>query len=757
MSNQDLATRSPVDDDIYALADDPPAEAPARANGNRLPVPPIAPTPPESSPAPLTAGPDQASAAPRVPAPRASLLKGIMGSLASIRPSKAVSQQAKAQPAGAPAASRASPTTRRPKGEINLRGKQGPKRSWTEEAPAWALSAVVHGTIFGVLAMAGLTPQVQDLVKSIDSAPFDPKLSGDQAEEMLHILNPVADAARDQAVGELSMTMETGGGGGPSGLGTGPARVSSTPSLAGRGHGSSGGLGDNSLPNVQVGGKLSPVATMLPSLPGRDLGGGGMIAGDVTAATTDIGEALDQLAREILRHLADHKLTVIWLFDESGSMKDDQQAIREKFDRVANELKLNVDEEKKAENALTHVIVGFGSDYHLELPRPTTEIDTIGRAIERLRVDETGIENTLQAIQHSIAEYSRLINNERKLLIVLVTDESGDDGAQIEEARQMAKSQGVPIYIIGRQSLFGYDRAHLRYIDPVTKDEYWPAIRRGPETAGLECLQWDGLHERWDEQPSGFAPYELARMVKDTGGIYFLLPSEENMRVRQREKAYSMNTLREYVPDYKSRMEYIKLRNASELRRSLYEIIEGTKSFGFRRHFPVEIQPLAEAISNEFPIVEQRLVALIQVEQRLRNLKKDRDREPDKRWQAHYDLMLAQIVCSQIKAYEYRACLKEMIALANQSKLAPNTQPVKDKVQVDWLLEHSRDRKAPPAETEKKYAEAEKLLREVIARHPKTPWADLAQDCLDRGFGVQRVEWAYNPQYNERAKLVPKY
>ena len=40
------------------------------------------------------------------------------------------------------------------------------------------------------------------------------------------------------------------------------------------------------------------------------------------------------------------------------------------------------------------------------------------------------------------------------------------------------------------------------------------------------------MHERWDEQPSGFAPYELARMAKDTGGIYFLLPSEENMRVR---------------------------------------------------------------------------------------------------------------------------------------------------------------------------------------------------------------------------------
>ncbi len=125
---------------------------------------------------------------------------------------------------------------------------------------------------------------------------------------------------------------------------------------------------------------------------------------------------------------------------------------------------------------------------------------------------------------------------------MLVTDESGDDGDYVEEAHQAVVSQRVPIYVIGRQSLFGYEPAHLQYVDPVTKDVYWPTIRRGPETADVELLQWDGLHDRWDEQPSGFAPYELARLAKDSGGIYFLLPSEENMRVRQREKAYSIRT-----------------------------------------------------------------------------------------------------------------------------------------------------------------------------------------------------------------------
>ena len=68
-----------------------------------------------------------------------------------------------------------------------------------------------------------------------------------------------------------------------------------------------------------------------------------------------------------------------------------------------------------------------------------------------------------------------------------------------------------------------------------------------------------------------------------------------------------------------------------------------------------------------------------------------------------------------------------------------------------------RSRKAPKEQTAKKYAEADRLLKRVIELHPKTPWADLAQDELNRGLSVQRDEWHHNPKYDERAKLVPKF
>ena len=68
------------------------------------------------------------------------------------------------------------------------------------------------------------------------------------------------------------------------------------------------------------------------------------------------------------------------------------------------------------------------------LEKPRDDIDQIGRAIKHLKIDPTGIENTMRAIREVVEHYSGLIRKDRKLLIVLVTDESGDDGADVEEA-----------------------------------------------------------------------------------------------------------------------------------------------------------------------------------------------------------------------------------------------------------------------------------------------------------------------------------
>jgi len=626
---------------------------------------------------------------------------------------------------------------------------------------AWGVSLVVHVVILSVLAAATFTSQ--DAIKKIIN--FDSALASyrNGEPEMLPIYADPDNIPRDRAIGDehASTTGEPAmmvvgdsngeeGGGVIVASGVGSGRPSNTPRVRGVGKGQINE--GSSMPGVKVDGLGGSPLTLLPVAPAADLGGGGKIAGDPIFDVKEIGVALDQLAREILRHLQDHKLTVVWLFDESISMQDDQKIILEKFDRVSSELKLNVEPSKKSALALTHAIVGFGQGIDYVLEKPREDIDQIGRAIKHLKVDSTGIENTMHAIREVVEHYTNLIRKDRRLLIVLVTDESGDDGTDVEEARQALRKYKVPLYVIGRQSLFGYPYAHHRYVDPVTKDVYHPLIRRGPETADLELYQWDGLYDRWDEQPSGFAPYELARLTKDSGGIYFVLPSEEFMRIRQREQAYSITRLKEYLPEYDNRLTYMEKRNSSPMRQLLHAIVLEGKNFIYRRDFPIEPPKMVQAALEEGEKATIKLNALLDIQKRLEAHGKVREREPEKRWQAHFDLMLAQTVAFQVKAYEYRA----LMASIAKAPPVPKGQPRAD-LMITWVVNHSKKPLAPLNQTAKKYAEAERLLKEVVVRHPKTPWADLAQDALDRGFSVQFDEWHHNPNYYERAQFVPKY
>ena len=670
---------------------------------------------------------------------------------ATVLPSPAEETEPAPTPADAPAPAGEKPRDRAGEAPrtVSLRRRKR-RASRRHLVPAWVVSMLVHVGILVTLAAFTFRVDARKLIANINTA-LVPTMKGAEREETPIYADPSALGRSESAMGSETSPSgggsEGGGGGsGFGGIGTGPP--SATPVVAGVGR----GVGEKtSLPGVKVSANLSDLA-LLPTAPGVDLGGGGLIAGDVAFQANGVGPALDQIAHEILRHLGQHKLTVLWMFDESGSMKDDQKAIKEKFERIVADLKTHADPEKKISDPLTHAVIGFGQDLHYDLEKPTANAEGIGKAIEHLKVDDTGTENTLHAITEVVDHYASLIRKDRRLMIVLVTDESGDDGPYIEEAHQAVVSRKVPVYVIGRQALFGYGTAHLKYIDPVTKDVYWPEIRRGPESADIECLQWDGLHERREEQPSGFGPYELARLAQDTGGIYFLLPSEEGMRVRQREQTYSIADLKEYRPDYSHRQAYTAARQKSDLRRTLHDIIVRTRDYGYPNLFPVVPAEFVPKAGEAVTLATERLNDLLDVQKVLESLAKQREREPDKRWQAHYDLMLAQIVTYQIKSYEYRACLEEMA----KNPPRPKEMPTPDR-DVRWEIVHSGDRRAPKERTEKKYQEATRLLKEVIARHPKTPWADLAQDELNRGFGVAYREWRHNPKYEERARLVPKY
>lgn len=621
--------------------------------------------------------------------------------------------------------------------------------------PAWSVSLLVHLAIFSALAASITTsaPEAKPVnfdsaLGGADRAVEDTPILDDPLDDRAQRLEETYDVAPPEAAAAAAVDERPDIG---SVVMAGGAAPSATPNV--RPTATKGGAEGRFLAVEGLKGRNISNFAGVPAALGTDVSVSGRVGGDPTFGVAEIGDALNQLTREILRHLNDHKVTVVWLFDESASMRDDQRAIVEKFDRVSSELSQFSPQEKKSAAALNHAIVGFGKELDVVLEKPTPDVEEVRRAIKRLKVDSSGEEGTMQAIRQTVAAYSGLAGKDRRLLLVLVTDESGDDGEYVEEALEVLKKTKTALYVIGRQAVFGYPFAHHRYVDPVTKDVYHPVIRRGPETADVECFQWDGLYGRWDEQPSGFGPWELARLAKESGGIYFLLPSEEFMRISRREKTYSIEALKEYMPEYVSRAAYAERRAESDLRRSLYALVMETKDVSYRRNFPIEPQALREAALEQVPIASDRLTALLAIQKRLETLKKHREREPERRWRAHYDLMLAQTVAFQIKSYEYRA-LMESMAKKPQS---PTKQPTAD-VSITFVVDHSDKTVAPESDdTKKKYAEARRLLNDVVAEYPDTPWSDLAKSTLARGFSVVLNQWEHSPKYDERNQFVPKY
>jgi hypothetical protein len=220
------------------------------------------------------------------------------------------------------------------------------------------------------------------------------------------------------------------------------------------------------------------------------------------------------------------------------------------------------------------------------------------------------------------------------------------------------------------------------------------------------------------------------------------------MRFRQREQAYSIVQLREYMPEYANRLVYLQNRTSSELRRSLFEVINESRVLIYRRAFPTDKAELVQAAAAEEQRTTPKLNRLKEIQKYLENLKNFRDHEPEKRWQAHYDLMLAQTVAFQVKAIEYRALMGELGRDPRRLGKLPTAE-----LTITFVVDHSRKPIAPKHLTAKKYAEARRLLEDVIAKHPGTPWADLAQDTLDRGLSVELNEMVSQPKVRRTLPL----
>lgn len=476
--------------------------------------------------------------------------------------------------------------------------------------------------------------------------------------------------------------------------------------------------------------------------------------GDARAVVGNYQEALDRITQEVLWMLDKGPVLVVWAFDQSESMKDDQKEIRERIEHVYKQLGLV---SKHNRDALQTAVVSYGEGYLQHTRAPTSDWYEIKSCIDQVPTDVSGKEMMCSAVTQAIAThhgYAQRTN--RQMCLILCTDESGeqpDNQSHLERAVAEAKSAGCKVFALGREATFGYPFAHLRWIHPQTGRHHWIRIDRGPETAFVEQLQTDGFHRRYDAHLSGFGPYEQTRLSHETGGVFFVLPSVETDLVRTDNRDYQIDAMRQYMPDIRSRLRVGEETEYSELRRALTKVIydlnpynpEAAKIIEMRVEFSPEPAALLRQIQLECAKATIYGEYLARTEKEMQRLEKLRRHEDSPRWQANYDLIDAQVIAYQARMFEYRAYLLEF---AKNPKTVPPTKSPNLR-HTGWDI-HTRKQTITGKVVEPYIARATAKFKEVISNHPGTPWASRAEHELKRGFGVHLLE-----EYEAPDRVLP--
>jgi len=450
--------------------------------------------------------------------------------------------------------------------------------------------------------------------------------------------------------------------------------------------------------------------------------------------------AVDRVANEIVRRLEKGRVLAIWLFDASGSLVVERERLAKHIDTVYSHI-TQLDENKRAEDGgLLTAVVSFGHDRKAMTTEPTADKAAIIEAINNVPLDETGVETTFGTVAETVRKWGHFkdkAGNVYKPMVIVVTDEVGDDEDRLEEAIDVASKAKVPVYVLGSQALFGRADGYMDYTDPKTKVVYHGLpVRQGPESVVVEQIRLPFWYEgfQYDFMDSGYGPWALSRLSAATQGIYFIT------RLGQKRMGFDPGLMNEYKPDWISKEKYEATVLNNPFRKAIIEAalvtqqkLPSTPPLNF--NFPADSPEFKEEMRRGQEVVSRYMYTVDEALSPISSVAKLRERETSRRWQANYDLARGRLLAMKVRCYEYNWLCAQMKKDpkkftqpgSNAWKLVPDTE-IKSSDKVDAAAK-----------------EAKRLLQGVLEEHPGTPWALYAQREVKDPFGFKWAEHTVKP------------
>jgi hypothetical protein len=467
-----------------------------------------------------------------------------------------------------------------------------------------------------------------------------------------------------------------------------------------------------------------------------------VVKGAVGVGATGAAGAVDRLTAEIAATVSQRPTVVCWVFDQSVSLAGQRKEIAARLERVFEELDENLPGTRKPD--LKNMVVAYGQKATL-VTKATEDWKAVAKAIESIPVDDSGIEMTFTAVRKA-AEEARVFRTSaprRNVMIIVFTDEVGNDQDQADATAKYCSQLGMRVYVVGVPSPFGMKDVKIKFVefDPkYAQEPQWAVVEQGPETLYPEVVRVHSGRLTDEAIDSGFGPFSLSRLCAETGGIYFSIHANRGAAGRvgndqtaamasQLRYFFDPEVMRDYQPDYVAAATINKQLTENKAKKALVDAARSTEitpmespEMVFPRKDDASLAQLLGEAQKTAARIQPRLDELERI---LRAGQSDRDKIAEKRWQAGYDLSLGRVLAVKTRTDAYNATLAQ----------AKAGMKFKDPKSDTWVLEESDDLSKVGSQTEKIAQQAKALLQRVEKEHPGTPWALLASEELKRPLG----------------------
>ena len=450
--------------------------------------------------------------------------------------------------------------------------------------------------------------------------------------------------------------------------------------------------------------------------------------------------AMDLVTWEIAKNLQEQRVLVVWLLDASASLDKQKQTVANRLRRVYGELDAlqNSAQLPKHEIPVMSAVVTFGQKTTFITPTPTDNLDEIVNGVRNAPTDASGVENIFGSITQVLNTWQAFRTvQQRRILLITMTDEAGDDfSEQLEKSIVSCQKYGAKAYVLGPAAVFGRRDGFMPYVAPEDGKTYKLPIAIGPEVPVFEALDlpfwYDG--PQYTYLSSGFAPYALARLVHETGGVYFMtnmttmsgltpIGTYDSAILKPFQPDYSFGSIEAYERDLKKHPIRMAVVNAAALSRKF--TAKGTPTLDLR---VTAANYKTAAGDAQKSVAESQLMVDLLMPAFPDGLDKQLDREPSARWRMNFCLSYGRVLAHKVRCQEYNlafAWIKNELAAEDVNKKSNHWI-----VRPDRTLNYSGNLR-------KMATKAEELLTRVTKEAPGTPWAVLAERELKDGFGVK--------------------